>query len=164
MTKPFIVDSLEFRSVKSAAEHFGVPYRTVQSRLRAGATIEEALGVCEPETRTCSWCEREWPSSNFDTGKSQCRGCRNLERHHGMTTDDVAAWVLHAEGPRCALCKEGFAENGGPLTWVDVYRGEETAGYRIPVCDVCGPVLRMSRERFGHQVGAAAGIRSRGTT
>jgi hypothetical protein len=155
MAKPFTVNQVEFKSIRAAADHFKVPYRTVQSRLKRGATIEEALGVSGLNSRTCTWCQREWPLSNF-AGRSQCRGCQHLQRVCGLSVDEVQAWVMHQGGPRCAMCKEGYAENGGPLAWGCAYQGEETDGYRLPLCIECTQVLELSHERFGHQVGQAA--------
>lgn len=158
MTKTFTVNQVPFTSIKAAADHFGVPYRTVQSRLKRGATIEEALGQSKLTTRTCTWCQREWPLSNFDGGKGQCKGCRNLQRNHGMSLEEVQLWAMHQEGPRCGVCREGYDQNGGPLRWAEVYRGEETEGYRFPLCEECSGLMEMSRERFGYQVGQKAGL------
>jgi hypothetical protein len=65
--------TLEFRSVRAAAKHFGVQKSTADARLKVGWTIEESLGLV-PKAGTCVVCGEEFvhPERYSKPSKKYC--------------------------------------------------------------------------------------------
>jgi len=118
-----------FPSIKAAAEHFKVDYRTAQSRMRRGDPLEVAFGLDDTSYHDCPKCRA------IHIGTT-CYGCLDLKRL-GIEPHPQLA-------PKCFLCRTTLDPNGHQLRWGMVYSGIETGLIPTPVCVDCTPFLRES--------------------
>jgi hypothetical protein len=127
--KPITINEIYFETIRLAAEFYKIPIGTVNTRLRKGWTIQQALEAVAPplnnnlkayntwlrkrqtDKKMCRECKEEKALDKFYTlrGKtpsSICKECApfyNRRKDYGITREE---WnkLFTDQGKRCAIC------------------------------------------------------------
>lgn len=96
-SKSVKVGRLTFKTLKLAAEHFGVHYGNVVRRLNAGWTAEEALGIAKRKR------PNSWNASQLKTSQGMFPSIKDAAQHFGLEAGTLQRRLDHGWTPDQAV-------------------------------------------------------------